>query len=218
MVHMTAEGARLTFRRQVREQALQAAQTLTLQKGWSRVRLSEVAAAIGVSRPTLYKEFGDKQGLGEALVLQETERFLAGISDVLDGHAGDARAGITAAVDYTLEQAEASPLLHSILISARAGDDDLLPLLTNRSQPILDAATTALVAWFREHFPDLDRDVVGDGADALVRLTVSHLVLPGGDRPATAGRLARIALRCLNLDDGSVAAGTRKSNARDLPG
>ena len=63
---MTVEPLRLTFRRQLREQALGAAHGLTVDKGWSQVRMGEVAALTGVSRPTLYKEFGDKQGLGEA--------------------------------------------------------------------------------------------------------------------------------------------------------
>jgi AcrR family transcriptional regulator len=201
MLVMTAEPLRLSFRRQVREQALQVAQTLTLDKGWARVRLSEVAAAIGVSRPTLYKEFGDKNGLGEALVLQQTDQFLLGVAAVLDEHAGDARAAIAAAVDFTLAEAEASPLLHAILTAARAGDDELLPLLTSRSQPVLAAATLALVTWFDEHFPELPAEDVADGADTLVRLVVSHLVLPSEDRAATARRLARIALRCLDLDE-----------------
>lgn len=198
---MTAEPLRLTFRRHVREQALSTAQEMTVEKGWSRVRLSEVAAAIGVSRPTLYKEFGDKQGLGEALILRETERFLVGISAVLEAHAGAAAQGVAAAVDFTLREAEASPLLRSILTAARAGDDHALPLITTRSQPVLDAATSMLTAWFLAHFPDLSRSDVEDAADALVRLTVSHLVLPTGDRTSTARRLARIALRCLRLDD-----------------
>lgn len=197
---MTAEPLRLTFRRHVREQALRATQDMTVAKGWSRVRLSEVAVAIGVSRPTLYKEFGDKQGLGEALILQETERFLVGISQVLDEHPGDAAQGVAAAVAFTLREAEASPLLHAILTAARAGDDEALPLFTTRSRPLLDAATGMLTAWFLEHFPDLDTADVADAADSLVRLTVSHLVLPITDRAATGGRLARIALRCLRLD------------------
>lgn len=204
---MTAEPLRMTFRRQVREHALRATQTMTVEKGWPRVRLSEVATAIGVSRPTLYKEFGDKRGLGEALILQETERFLLGVAGVLEQHPGDAARGIAAAVDYTLAEAEASPLLHSILTAARAGDDDVLPMLTTRSKPVLDAATRTLAAWFAEHFPELDQADVDDGAEALVRLTVSHLVLPTGDRASTAQRLARIALRCLRLDDARESVG-----------
>jgi Bacterial regulatory proteins, tetR family len=65
----------MSFRRHLRAEAIRAAHALTVEKGWDRVRVAEVAALIGVSRPTLYKEFGDKQGLGDVLVLDEAQRF-----------------------------------------------------------------------------------------------------------------------------------------------
>jgi AcrR family transcriptional regulator len=197
---MTVEPLRLSFRRQVREQALQVAHALTVDKGWSQVRMSEVAAQTGVSRPTLYKEFGDKQGLGEALILVETERFLTGIGHALEQHSDDIAAGILAAVEYMLDEADASSLLRGILTSARAGDNEALPLLTTRSAPILSAATDTLLTWFRLHLPELDVEDLADSADALARLAVSHLVLPADDHAATARRLTRVALRCLHLD------------------
>ncbi len=197
---MTVEPLRLTFRRQLREQALQAAHALVVERGWSQVRMGVVAAQTGVSRPTLYKEFGDKQGLGEALILRETERFLTGMADLLEQHSTDIAAGIQAAVAFVLAEADASPLLRGILTSARAGDDDLLPLLTTRSAPVLTAATQTLVSWFGVHFPALDAEDLADSADALARLAVSHLVLPAEDRTRTAQRLTRVALRCLRLD------------------
>lgn len=197
---MAAEPLRLTFRQHVRDHALDAARTLTVEKGWSRLRMGDVAALTGVSRATLYKEFGDKQGLGEALIMQETERFLIGISRTLDAHPHDAAGGITAAVEHLLTEADASPLLRAILTSARDADNELLPLLTTRSAPVLDAATRTLIAWFEEHFPQLDPQDLADGVDALVRLAVSHLVLPADDRTTTTRRLTRIALRTLRLD------------------
>ena len=78
---------------------------------------------------------------GEALILRETARFLTGMTEVLEQHSTDIAAGILAAVEYVLAEAEASPLLRGILTSARAGDDELLPLLTTRSAPVLGAAT-----------------------------------------------------------------------------
>lgn len=197
---MTVEPLRLAFRRQVREQALGAAHTLVVDRGWAQVRMGEVATRTGVSRPTLYKEFGDKQGLGEALIMRETERFLTGIAHALEQHPTDVAAGILAAVEYMLAEAEASPLLRGILTSARDGDNEALPLLTTRSAPVLTAATHTLVSWFSTHFPELDPEDLADSADALARLAVSHLVLPAEDRSRTARRLTRVALRCLRLD------------------
>ena len=88
-----------------------------------------------------------------------------------------------------------------MLTSTRTDDVGLLPLLTTRSAPLLEAATEVLVGWLRTHLPDLDPRDVGEAADALVRLVVSHLVQPAGDPGDTAERLARVALRVLGLPD-----------------
>lgn len=190
---------RVRPRRLLREQALDAAQVMLVDRGWEQLTVRAVAAATGVSRPTFYKEFANKHALGEALVRRETERFLAGVAEVLGRHPDDALAGLTEAVRYTLTEAADNPLLHAVLTSTRAGDDSLLPLLTTRSGPLLEAATAALTSWFAEHFPDLDDDAVAESADALVRLVVSHLVLPAGDPAATARRLARLATGYLRV-------------------
>lgn len=195
---MTVEPLRVAFRRQVREQVLDVAHRETIALGWDRVRVGDVAVAAGMSRPTLYKEFPSKQALGEAMVLREIDRFLAGITGVLEAHGtGDATAAVTAAVAYTLAEAHANPLLHAVLTSTRQGGGSLLPTLTTRSAPLLAASTAALSGWFAQHFPDLPAADVAEGVDALVRLTVSHLVQPAADPAGTAERLAKLAVRYL---------------------
>lgn len=199
---VVGESVRLSFRRHLREEAIRAAHALTVEKGWDRVRVSEVATLIGVSRPTLYKEFGDKQGLGDALVLKEAERFLAGIGATLDEHRDAVEEAIPAAVRFTLDEAAASPLLKSVLTSPRAenGPEEtgVLPLLAT-SASMLELASAQLVGWFGEHSPGLDADDVVDGVDALIRLTISHLVLPKSDSAETGRRISEVALRYLGL-------------------
>lgn len=187
-------------RRDVRGRALDVAQALLVDRGWEAVTVSAVAGGVGVSRPTFYKEFAGKQALGEALVRRETERFLAGVARVLEEHVEDAYAAIEAAVRFTLEEAESSPLLRAVLTSTRGGDDSLLPLLTTRSGPLLEAASAALTGWFGAHFAQLDQATVAEGVDAVVRLVVSHLVLPVGSPADTARRLARVATRYVGLE------------------
>ncbi|MGJ0119942.1 TetR family transcriptional regulator [Williamsia sp. MIQD14] len=191
----------------MREQVLATAHVLTVEKGWDRVRVAEIAALVGVSRPTLYKEFGDKQGLGDALVVREGERFLTGIRHVLDEHSGHASEAVTSAVRFTLDEAAASPLLKAVLTSSTADDTaetdrstGMLPLLTT-STTLLQIASNELVCWFTDRFPQLDNEDVADGIDALVRLTVSHLVLPAGDSDTTGRQISRVALRYLGLDE-----------------
>jgi AcrR family transcriptional regulator len=196
---MEQVSMRTKFRAHVRDEALDACYALAVERGWAQVRLSDIAAAVGVSRPTLYKEFGNKDGLGEALVRRETERFLVGVKGTLDAHEGDIAGGLTAAVHFALVSAEENPLLHAVLTATRGGDDDLLPMLTTRSSPVLDPATAALAAWFAEHAPEYDATEVREAVDVIVRLVVSHLVLPGPDPQASARLLAEVALRYLGL-------------------
>jgi AcrR family transcriptional regulator len=192
---MTVEPVRQAFRRQVHDQALETAQAMLVDRGWEQVRFGDVASAIGVSRPTLYAAFGNKEGLAEALVLNETDRFLVGITEALNANAADPVAAITAAVTFTFAEADRSPVLHAILTRSSS----LLPFLTTRSSPVLQAATSVIVAWFAEHVPELDGDTTQEGADALVRLVVSHLVLPADDPSRTAAQLAGLAMKYLEL-------------------
>ncbi|WP_280267299.1 TetR/AcrR family transcriptional regulator [Nocardia wallacei] len=199
---MMEEPLRLSFRRHLREEAIRAAHVLTVEKGWDRVRFGEVAGLLGVSRPTLYREFGDKQGLGDALVLAEAERFLVGIANVLDKHSGAVSEAVRAAVQYTLDEAAASPLLKAVLTAPGSDtprhETGVLPLLTT-SAPMLELASERLVTWFGEHFPHIDTDDVADAVDALIRLTISHLVLPTSDSAETRRRISEVALRYLGV-------------------
>jgi hypothetical protein len=65
---------------------------------------------------------------------------------------------------------------------------------------VLEAATKMLGAWLGEQLPELDRQEIHDAVDTLVRLTVSHIVLPAGGPEETASRLVRVALRYLWLE------------------
>lgn len=198
---VTTETLRITFRRHLRDEALRAAQRLTIEKGWERVRVAEVAATIGVSRPMIYKEFGDKQGLGDALVVREAETFSVGIQAVLDEHVGKASEAITQAVRFALDEAEASPLLKAVLTNSRANSEAVtgfLPLLAT-SRSLIETISDGMVTWFMAHFPELNQHDVVDAVDAMIRLAVSHLVLPAADSVETGRRISTVALRYLSL-------------------
>lgn len=190
------------YREHVRAAVLEAAHESIVERGWERVRMGEIADAVGVSRALLYKEFKDKRGLGEAVVLQEAARFIQGIEEVLAPHRADAGGGLAAAVDFTLEEAERSPLLRAVLISngelSSQSATGILPLLTTSAQ-LLDLATRSLAGWLTSNFPDLVAEEVSDAADALVRLTVSHLAVPTWTLSETSRKITDVGLRYLGL-------------------
>ncbi|MEU5423760.1 TetR family transcriptional regulator, partial [Streptomyces sp. NPDC020667] len=76
-----------------RELLLDAAYAALDRRPWSGVRMVDVAAAAGVSRQTLYNEFGSKAGLARALVRREADALLAGVERALADAGPTADAG-----------------------------------------------------------------------------------------------------------------------------
>jgi AcrR family transcriptional regulator len=182
----------------VRQRVIDAAREIVIAGDWGSTRMGDVAARAGVSRQTLYNEFGTKDGLAVAMSAAQTEWFLTRIQGELDQHPDDPIAGIRAAVSFTLDAGADDPMLKATLSSAR-GTSDLLPLLTTRAEPMLTSSRTLLTTYLNEHWPQLPyRDVVLV-AESLIRLTVSHLVLPLAPSETVADQLAELAARALHL-------------------
>ncbi|WP_157865098.1 TetR/AcrR family transcriptional regulator, partial [Streptomyces prasinopilosus] len=83
-----------------RESLLDAAYAALAHRPWSAVRMVDVAATAGVSRQTLYNEFGGKEGLARALVRREADGYLAGVDHALTVH-DDPRERLAAAAEWT---------------------------------------------------------------------------------------------------------------------
>lgn len=179
----------------LREQVLNAAYDLVAVEGWSKLRLAAVARAAGVSRQTLYNEFGSKEAVGRALVEREAERFLLGIQQELDEHRDDLEAAATAGVGYTLRQAVDNSLIKAVLTAARGGEDDLLAYLTTRPEPVFNTATAMLDAYAADAWPEVDAESRSLAVETIVRLTVSHIVQPGASPEESARRIATITVR-----------------------
>jgi AcrR family transcriptional regulator len=191
-------------RRPLRDDLLDAAAALIIERGFRRVRMQDVADAVGVSRQTVYNEFGDKWRLAQALTLRENERYLDSVDEALTRHA-DLYSAVAAAVAYTLGTAADDPLKKAILTGA--GSEDLLPLMTTRAEPVLFAAKQRIVAHALRQWPQLDEAEVTELADAIVRLTMSHVVLPTDPPDVVARRLARLVARYLGDVRSFAAAG-----------
>ena len=181
-----------------RQRVLQAAREIVIAGDWGSTRMADVAARAGVSRQTLYNEFGNKDGLAVAMSAAQTEWFLGRTQSELDAHPDDPIAGIRAAVTFTLDAGSDDPLLKATLSSAR-GASDLLPLLTTRAEPLLTASRQQLTTYLTEHWPELAHRDIALVADSLIRLTVSHLVLPLDPSEVVADQLAELAARALHL-------------------
>ncbi|MEU4469772.1 TetR family transcriptional regulator [Micromonospora sp. NPDC023888] len=181
-------------RQRLRDTIVDAARARTIAAGWDAVRMGGVAAAAGVSRQTVYNEFGTKAGLAEALARREVDRFVGNVRAALRAHGSDVRAGAYAAIEHTLATAADNPLVKAILTSARGGSDELLPYLTTRAEVVLTEASGALIEWAGDHLPGADQAALAFAADTIVRLVVSHIVLPRSPIDQTAAALADLAV------------------------
>ena len=194
--------------RPVAERVLDAAATLTTGDGWGAVTMAKVAGLAGVSRQTVYNEYGAKPSLGQAMVLRELDRFLAVVARELESH-DDLVEAIRAAARATLTVARDNPLLNRVLASAHqvgaaggpgapGADNELLPFLTTDAGPLVEAAKEVITARLTR-FPDLAMSPAElDAAiDAVVRLVLSHVMQPAGTPERTADDLAWIVARVL---------------------
>ncbi len=195
---VAVESLRVTFRKQVREHALDVAYQMTADLGWDRVRVADVAAAAGISRPTLYREFGNKDGLGGALVLREVTAFLGRIGETLDRNRDNLPVAISDAVRQAIQEAQSNSLLRNV-ITASSQDHTLMPFL-NRAEPMFESIRM-LRGWFAANWPELDQDAVAEAIDMVVRLIFSHLVLLLEEPEAIAARLTRMAMRYVGLPE-----------------
>lgn len=97
-----------------RESLLNAALAALADLPWSAVRMVDVASAAGLSRQTLYNEFGSKDGLARALVRREADQYLRGVERMLAEWTGAADR-LVAVAEWTVGEARARPLLRALL-------------------------------------------------------------------------------------------------------
>ncbi|MFF3097075.1 TetR/AcrR family transcriptional regulator [Streptomyces cyaneofuscatus] len=95
-----------------REALLDAALRALADRPWRTVRMVDVAALAGVSRQTLYNEFGTKGGLATALLRQAADRYLTGVDRALTAPAPEHPAAVAR---WTVRAADADPLVRGLL-------------------------------------------------------------------------------------------------------
>ncbi|MGW0607616.1 TetR/AcrR family transcriptional regulator [Streptomyces sp. NPDC002644] len=100
--------------RTARDTLLEAAERALDGQPWAVVRMVDVAAAAGVSRQTLYNEFGSKEGLARALVRRAADAYLAGLDRALASHT-DPRERLAAVAEWTVRAGRGSVIARALL-------------------------------------------------------------------------------------------------------
>ncbi|MFE7723598.1 TetR family transcriptional regulator [Nocardia rhizosphaerihabitans] len=165
-----------------REEALDYARRLVCADGWSAVKMCRVAEEIGISRQALYREFGSRQALAEALIGREVDVFLSGVVEGLRANPEDAVDGMVQAAGFALRFSIDNALLQAILSECDGRGNGLLRVLTTDPETVFMRANGTIAGVVREQYmTDFASDEAVDlSVEVLVRLTLSHLQQPRG--------------------------------------
>jgi len=155
---------------------------------WAEITMADIAAAAGVSRQTLYKEFGSRNEFGLAFVINEGERFLDQVEEAVKQHLDDPRAAVGAALELFLRTAGEDPLIRIML--SDDGSGGLLPFVTTQGVPVVQWATARLAAVIEEGWPQAPKADVTLLSEALVRLAISYVTTPSEPSRTTAASVA----------------------------
>ncbi len=175
---------------------LEVAKRHAVAHGWRASRVQAIAAEVGVSRPTLYSAFPSKQDLGIAIIRDVNTTLL----DALALSIRDARTteeGLRRGILFALTEADRNPLVAMILredggegtltAAASVGQDTIIPMAVRVAADLLAAG-----------HPEATPERLGLAADTAVRMTFSHVLVPGdSSHEDLADRLAALCIGIL---------------------
>lgn len=177
-----------------RRELLEAADRVVLRDG-PKASMNAIAAEAGITKPILYRHFGDKGGLYRALAQRHTDALLAALRAALDAPAGR-RERVEATLETYLVAIEARPQVYRFLMhpaedsggGEHAGFD-----VGRHSAPLLRRMGEELGVVIAERID------LGPGSEALARVwghgIVGMMHAAGdwwlGERPCSRAELVR---------------------------
>ena len=177
-------------RQLLRDTVLDAMRARLLDRDWSAVTLADIAATAGVSRQSIYNEFGSRRGLAQGYAMRLADRLVDNVSEAIEGNVGDPHGAFLSGFRAFFAESAADPLVISLL--SGAAKPDLLAIITTDSAPIITRCSARLAAAFTAswvHAPDADAGIL---ARAVVRLAISYVSMPPESDHDVAADLARL--------------------------
>lgn len=166
-------------RQLLRSTIFDAARTLLREHLWSAVSMAQIAKQASVSRQTVYNEFGSREGFLQAYIIDDAERVLTIVGTAMMQGSSEPRHMIERAFLAFLDTVRADPLP---IKDTDDGPDQgsVLRMLTYGGAPLLESATVNLSKALHQVWPTAKPDDCRRFCEQLVRLSLSHTVLPDG--------------------------------------
>jgi AcrR family transcriptional regulator len=181
-----AEASRVLLR----DSILDGMRELLLTRDWSSITLSDVAKAAGISRQTIYNEFGSRHGLAQGYALRLADRLVDQIHDAINDNVGDIYAAFLQGFRDFFAESAADPLVISLLTGT--SKPDLLQIITTDSAPIISRCSTRLTESLMASWVRASQEDAGVLARAIVRLAMSYVSMPPEANHDVARDLARL--------------------------
>jgi AcrR family transcriptional regulator len=181
-----AEASRVLLR----DSVLDAMRELLLTQDWSAVTLSDVARLAGISRQTIYNEFGSRQGLAQGYALRLADRLVDAVQAAIDANVGNIYEAFLQGFRSFFAESAADPLVISLL--SGVAKPDLLQIITTDSGPIITRASARLTSALSQSWVAASDEDAGVLARAIVRLCLSYVSMPPEADHDVAADLARL--------------------------
>ena len=181
-----AEASRVLLR----DSILDGMRDLLLTRDWSAITLADVARAAGISRQTIYNEFGSRQGLAQGYAMRLADRLVDEVDDAIRQNEGDIYSAFLQGFRAFFAESAADPLVISLLTGV--AKPDLLQLITVDSAPIITHCSQRLTTTFAESWVKHSDEDAGVLARAIVRLCMSYVSMPPEADHDVARDLARL--------------------------
>ena len=167
-----AEASRVLLR----DSVLDAMRDLLLTRDWSAITLSDVARTAGISRQTIYNEFGSRQGLAQGYALRLADRLVDTVHAALNDNVGNIYEAFLQGFRSFFAASAADPLVISLLTGV--AKPDLLQIITTDSAPIITRASERLTSTLTQTWVAISDEDAGVLARAIVRVALSYVSMP----------------------------------------
>lgn len=181
-----AEASRVLLR----DSILDGMRDMLLVRDWSSITLTDVARAAGISRQTIYNEFGSRQGLAEGYALRLADRLVNAVDAAINNNIGYVYEAFLEGFRAFFMESASDPLVISLLNGE--AKPDLLQIITTDSGPIITRCSQRLTETFQNSWIKASDEDSGVLARAIVRLAMSYVSMPPEADHDVARDLARL--------------------------